>query len=72
VGNIAGDNIMVMTDMLRPGDFESVRQGQIEATQASPVSMMPSGLLDTLQEDEILDLLAYMLSGGDPQAEYFQ
>ena len=30
----------------------------------SKVSMMPTGLLDTLTRDEILDLLAYMKSVG--------
>ena len=32
---------------------------------------MPEGLLDTLSEAEILDLLAYVLSGGDPADERF-
>ena len=27
--------------------------------------MMPAGLLDTFKEDEIFDLMAYMLSRGD-------
>ena len=31
----------------------------------SPLSPMPEDLLNLLQEDEILDLMAYLLSGGD-------
>ena len=31
---------------------------------AHPLSRMPEGLLDGLTEEEILDLLAYVLSGG--------
>ncbi|MEO1981559.1 MAG: hypothetical protein ABGZ24_13665 [Fuerstiella sp.] len=31
----------------------------------SKVSMMPRGLLNTLQQDELLDLMAYLLSRGD-------
>jgi hypothetical protein len=31
----------------------------------SPISMMPEGLLDTLDRDEVLDLVAYLLSRGD-------
>ena len=27
--------------------------------------MMPEGLLDTLERDEVLDLVAYLLSRGD-------
>jgi hypothetical protein len=33
---------------------------------------MPASLLDTLSRDEILDLLAYLESGGDPAAANFQ
>ena len=34
--------------------------------------MMPKGLLDTLKEDEILDLMAYMLSRGDKEHPMFR
>jgi hypothetical protein len=33
---------------------------------------MPTGLLGVLTKDEILDLLAYVLSGGNPNHEAFQ
>jgi hypothetical protein len=33
--------------------------------------MMPKGLLDTFKEDEILDLMAYLLSGGDRRQRMF-
>jgi hypothetical protein len=33
--------------------------------ETAKISMMPAGLLDTLKEDEVLDLLAYLLSRGD-------
>jgi hypothetical protein len=33
---------------------------------------MPAGLLDTLSLEEILDLLAYLESGGDPGHPSFQ
>jgi putative heme-binding domain-containing protein len=35
----------------------------------SKISMMPEGLLTTLSKDEILDLLAYIVSGGSPHPE---
>jgi hypothetical protein len=44
----------------------------VEAEERSKVSMMPKGLLDTLKEDEILDLLAYLLSRGDRGHAMFQ
>jgi hypothetical protein len=29
---------------------------------------MPSGLLDTLSEEEVFDLLVYLQSGGNPKS----
>ncbi len=37
---------------------------EIDQHNSSPVSPMPSGLLDTLTLDEVRDLLAYLESGG--------
>jgi hypothetical protein len=34
--------------------------------------MMPPGLLNTLEDDDILDLLAYILSKGDKDNPLFQ
>jgi hypothetical protein len=33
---------------------------------------MPTGMLVTLQKDEILDLAAFVESGGDPKAKVFR
>jgi hypothetical protein len=33
---------------------------------------MPTGLLNLLTEQEILDLVAYVISGGDAKHELFQ
>jgi hypothetical protein len=34
--------------------------------------MMPTGLLNTMHEDELLDLLAYLLSRGDRNHAMFE
>ncbi|MEM1093024.1 MAG: c-type cytochrome [Bacteroidota bacterium] len=33
----------------------------------SPISLMPAKLLNRLNEQEVLDLMAYLISGGDPE-----
>ena len=71
VANLAGDNYMVQQDMLQPGNFTNVRASSIEEMQPSDNSMMPTGLLDTLTEEDVLDLMAYLRSGGDPKFEEF-
>jgi hypothetical protein len=45
---------------------------KVEAMEKSKVSMMPTGLLDTFKEDEILDLVAYLLSRGDRSNPMFR
>jgi len=34
--------------------------------------MMPSGLIDILNQDEVLDLIAYIRSAGDPKDKAFK
>ena len=72
VANLSGKNLMVITNMLEPGSFTQINVDSIEEQSLSPVSMMPAGLLDTLTRDEILDLVAYLRSGGNPNDEAFK
>ncbi|HMF12969.1 MAG TPA: c-type cytochrome, partial [Gemmataceae bacterium] len=70
--NYQGDSMMVMTDMLDPNHLVNVNAKRVEAIEKSKVSMMPSGLLDTFKEDEVLDLVAYLLSRGDRNHKMFK
>lgn len=44
---------------------------EIEMVKESSVSQMPEEMLDTLNGDEIRDLIAYLLSGGDANAKVY-
>ena len=44
---------------------KEVAKADIEDRAESNTSLMPHGLLNTLTKQEILDLLAYLESGGD-------
>ena len=70
--NLSGDNYLVSENMLDPGKLTPVNVNEIEESLPSKVSMMPKGLLDTLTQEEILDLVAYLRAGGDPQHEVFK
>jgi putative heme-binding domain-containing protein len=72
--NLQGDNMTVNTDMLNPGRGGSVgvRRSEVEEMQPSKTSMMPNGLLDTMNENEALDLLAFLLSRGERDNSMFQ
>ncbi len=47
----------------------TVNANQVESIKPSNVSQMPKGLIDGLSPDELRDLLAYLMSGGDPKNE---
>lgn len=72
VANLKENNLMVSTNMMDPHNFTNVDATQVVRTEESKVSMMPPGLLNMLQEDDILDLLAYLLSGGNPDDPMFK
>ncbi len=70
--NLHDDRMSINTDMLDPNRMMTVRRGNIEEMKASPVSMMPDGLLDTLDQEDVLDLVAYLLSRGDRENPMFR
>lgn len=71
VGNLNGETLMVIENMFAPNDFTNVRRQDIESIEPSKVSMMPEGLLNYFKEDEIQDLIAFLLSRGDRKAKVF-
>jgi putative heme-binding domain-containing protein len=70
--NLNNDSIMILPDMLDPSTVVDVNRRKIEKMEKSKVSMMPEGLLNTLDKDEVLDLLAYLLSRGDRNNKMFK
>ncbi|MES2571686.1 MAG: hypothetical protein V4710_16740, partial [Verrucomicrobiota bacterium] len=54
------------------GTRQTIPKEKIASRRISPVSMMPPGLVNVLTKEEILDLLAYLESGGNPAAPAFQ
>lgn len=70
--NLSGDQVRINTNMLNPDEIISVDRKQITKMEPSPYSMMPPALLNTLTEDDVLDLLAYLLSKGNPDDPLFE
>jgi putative heme-binding domain-containing protein len=72
IANLNGDNLQVSTNMMDPHQFTTVDATKVVKTEESRVSMMPPGLLNQLQDNDILDLLAYLLSGGNAEDPMFE
>src|SRR5206468_4774599 len=74
-GRIVAQTPTTLTILLDPEDSTKVvvlNLADIDEQKASPVSTMPDGLLKALNENEVLDLLAYLLSRGDPGHAMFR
>ena len=52
------------TDLMKPGQSVVVPEDSIRGRHRVPVSTMPTGLLDALNREELLDLLGYLAAGG--------
>lgn len=48
-----------------------IPKAKVVKTALSPISPMPPGLLNRLNEEELVDLMAYILSGGDPSHKFY-
>lgn len=71
VVNLNGDRLWLNTDLTDPNKRELINRNSIEELMVSKTSPMPAGLFNRMTQDEILDLVAYLLSGGDANHEYF-
>jgi putative heme-binding domain-containing protein len=57
--------ILIADDPLQPARLKEISIDQIEDRRKSEASFMPGGLLNSLSEFEILELLTYIESGGN-------
>jgi len=70
--NLDGDQIHISANMADPKTLITIEQEEIDEQYPSDVSLMPEGLLDTFEADEILDLMAYLRSGGNAGHSLYQ
>ncbi|HEX5444807.1 MAG TPA: c-type cytochrome [Pirellulales bacterium] len=57
--------------MQASGDTQTIGRDEIEEMVPSKLSIMPEGLLSNLTKDEVLDLIAYLRSGGKADDKAF-
>ena len=58
-----------------PYDFSILTRtpiGDIASVEPSQVSMMPLATIVLMNKDELSDLMAYLISGGDPKHKVFR
>ena len=72
IANLSGDTYRIITDLMAPGAMTIIKTSDIKSSEPTKFSMMPPGLLNQLEDEDILDLLAYILSGGNKNDPLFQ
>jgi putative heme-binding domain-containing protein len=72
VVNLNGDRLMLNTDLTNPNQQVGLNRNEIDEITISKVSPMPKGLLAKLTRDEILDLVAYVISAGNSKHKLFK
>ena len=63
-GDFRSGSLRIATDPLDPDKVVEIAKKDVATHEVATVSPMPGGLLNTLNEQEILDLLAYLESSG--------
>ncbi|MCA8995799.1 MAG: hypothetical protein KDA80_02410, partial [Planctomycetaceae bacterium] len=73
-GRVVSETADQYTVVIDPEDSTKVvdlKRSEVDEMQPAQKSLMPEGLLKPLNEDEVLDLLAYLLSRGNPRDRMF-
>lgn len=68
--NETDTHLMVRTDPFAR-ELTEIPKADVEEQQLSSTSEMPKGLINVLTKDEVLDLIAYMRSAGNPNDRAF-
>tara|TARA_B100000683_G_scaffold225611_1_gene224239 strand:- start:985 stop:1389 length:405 start_codon:yes stop_codon:yes gene_type:complete len=68
------DKVLKLSDnpLKEDGGVIEIPKDSIDEQDESKVSIMPEGLLNTMTRDEILDLIAYIISGANPEHPAFR
>ena len=67
-----GDAYKVIENPLAKAEPVIIKKADVDEKKASKVSLMPVNLMDKLSAEEIMDLVAYVASGGDEHDKLFQ
>ena len=67
VGRAYVDNgkLVVTADPRNPDESTTVSLDKVSSRKPYPVSLMPEGLINAMNSDELLNLIAYLQSGGN-------
>jgi putative heme-binding domain-containing protein len=65
-------NYYVSQNPFTPEVIRTVAKAEVKSTKVSEVSTMLPGMINRLNDEELKDLMAYLISGGNPNHEVYQ
>ncbi len=74
VGRLVNENeqdYVISQNPYAPEQTRTVAKNEVVNTKLSTVSLMPPGTINRLNPEELKDLLAYLISGGNPDHEVY-
>lgn len=66
------DVVKIVIDPLAKDQITILKQDEIDARKRAKQSQMPAGMVDKLSREEIIDLIAYVLSNANPDHKMFE
>jgi len=66
-----GEEYKVSQNPYAPDIIRTIPKSEVISMKMSSVSLMPPGTINRLSDDEVKDLLAYLISGGNAENELF-
>ena len=63
--------LQISTNAFSPDLKTRIHKNRIDSKEASEISPMPPGLFNRLNEQELTDLLAYLVSGGNSKDKLY-
>ena len=69
--NDADGKVTILTDPVDATKVVTIEKDDIDEVLPSPTSLMPAKLLNQLNREEVLDLLAFLMSRGNPADAVF-
>ena len=75
IGRVVGEEdgeLLVMANPFAPDDKTKVKTSAVKSRKPFNLSMMPPGLINSLNPEELQDLLAFILSSANPDDPMFR
>lgn len=66
------DNYYISQNPFAPQMLRTISKKEVTSSKLSDVSIMPPGMINSLNPEELKDLMAYLMSGGDKDNKVFK